>query len=88
MRSDQSIERLKAEGGKYQVVAGGRRLPAIEMLVRAKRWSASIAVVVAKDTEQARQWAHVENTARAECTPQTKSAPMARRAKLESPRET
>ena len=60
---------LETEDGKFEVVAGGRRLRAIEMLVRAKRWSASVAVVIAKDEDQARQWANAENTARSDLHP-------------------
>lgn len=60
---------LETDDGKYEVVAGGRRLRAIEMLVRAKRWSASVAVVIAKHEDQARQWANAENTARSDLHP-------------------
>ncbi len=60
---------LETDDGRYEVVAGGRRLRAIEMLVRAKRWSASVAVVIAKDEDQARQWANAENTARSDLHP-------------------
>jgi len=60
---------LETDDGKYEVVAGGRRLRAIEMLVRAKRWSASVAVVIAKDEDQARQWANAENAARSDLHP-------------------
>ncbi len=60
---------LETEDGKCEVVAGGRRLRAIEMLVRAKRWDGGVPVIIAKDAEQARLWANTENTARADLHP-------------------
>jgi len=60
---------LETEDGKVEVVAGGRRFRAIEMLVRAKRWEGGVPVIIAKDEDQARQWANAENTARADLHP-------------------
>lgn len=60
---------LETDDGKYEVVAGGRRLRAIEMLVRAKRWEGGVPVIIAKDEDQARQWANAENTARSDLHP-------------------
>ena len=59
------------QGGKIGIVAGGRRLRALQFLLETKEIIASfpVAVRVAENEEQALEWANAENTARKDLNP-------------------
>ncbi|PLW76583.1 ParB/RepB/Spo0J family partition protein, partial [Cohaesibacter celericrescens] len=60
-----------SEGENIGIVAGGRRLRALQLLLETKEIIASfpVAVRVAENEEQALEWANAENTARKDLNP-------------------
>lgn len=65
----QNLSGLMAEGGKVEIVAGGRRLRALQSLAETGEAPEFVAVRVTTDRETAMLWASTENTAREDLHP-------------------
>ena len=65
----QNLSGLTAEGGKVEIVAGGRRLRALESLAETDDAPEFIPVRVTSDRETAMLWAATENSAREDLHP-------------------
>lgn len=65
----QSIAGILDSDGKIGIVAGGRRLRALQALAKSGDWNADIPVRLASSEAQAEEWANAENTARADLDP-------------------
>ncbi|MGB0967620.1 MAG: ParB/RepB/Spo0J family partition protein [Halocynthiibacter sp.] len=65
----QNLAGLRDEMGKVGIVAGGRRLRALELAAKDDIELALVPVRIAPDAETALQWANAENSARADLDP-------------------
>lgn len=65
----QNLAGLRDADGKVAIVAGGRRLRALQKLIMAGEGPDTIPVLVTEDAAQARAWAMAENTARSDLNP-------------------
>lgn len=68
----QNLGGLQDDEGKIGIVAGGRRLRALELLAKTEAsfdLTKSIPILLAEDAAQAEMWANAENTARADLDP-------------------
>lgn len=65
----QNLAGLRDDNGKVGIVAGGRRLRALEVAAQENIDLALVPVRIAPDAETALQWANAENSARADLDP-------------------
>lgn len=65
----QNLSGLSLDGGKVEIVAGGRRLRALHLLAETGEAPAFVPVAVTTDPDLALIWANTENTAREDLHP-------------------
>jgi ParB family chromosome partitioning protein len=65
----QNLSGIKGKGGNVEIVAGGRRLRALQIAVKQKPELANVPVLIAPNESLAMQWANAENTARSALHP-------------------